>query len=150
MAWMIPKAGSDAVGDSDREAGAPINLGSGVEPAHRDSRGRFLTGNNGGGRRIGNRNRLTETFLATIEADFAKHGLDVLAKLREDDPATYLRIVASLVPRDLVLKREREPDFSDMSDDEIAQMFGRAHRNAVIRKGLEDLSQQPTSASDMG
>ncbi|MFC4296184.1 hypothetical protein ACFO0A_14080 [Novosphingobium tardum] len=140
MAWMIPKTGPDAESDSGSPAGSPGDHGSGVDLSHRDSKGRFLAGNIGGGRRKGNRNRLTETLLATIEADFAEHGPNVLAKLREDDPASYLRIVASLVPRDLVLKREQEPDFSDMSDGEIAQMYGRAHRNAVIRKGLEDLS----------
>ena len=52
------------------------------EPAARDAQGRFLTGNNGGGRKRGSRNRLTDTFLAAIETDFSQHGPDALAQLR--------------------------------------------------------------------
>lgn len=107
------------------------------EPATRDSRGRFLTGNNGGGRKRGSRNRLTETFLAAIECDFAEHGPDALERLRRDDPAAYLRIIASLLPRDLILQREQEPDFSDWTDDELSELVWRAWRSSQIRQQLE-------------
>src|SRR5258706_12755332 len=56
----------------------------------RDEHGRFLTGNNGGGRRKGSRNKLTERFLDTIADDFAEHGVDAIAKVRVDDPIAYL------------------------------------------------------------
>lgn len=115
-------------------------LASGDEPAVRDGNGRFLTGNNGGGRKKGSRNRLTETFLAAIETDFAEHGQEALAKLRDSDPAVYLRIVASLVPRDLVLKREQELDFSDMSHEELAELFDRAYRNQKLRRDFDMLN----------
>jgi hypothetical protein len=56
----------------------------------RDSKGRFLTGNTGGpGRPMGSRNRLSEAFLAAVDADWSQHGNAVLARVR---------IVASLVP----------------------------------------------------
>ncbi|WP_336980936.1 hypothetical protein [Altererythrobacter fulvus] len=120
---------------------APIApLAGGSQVAERDGQGRFLSGNNGGGRKKGSRNRLTETFLAAIEGDFAEHGADALEKLRTDDPAAYLRIIASLVPRGLILKREQEPDFSDMADEELAEMFGRAFRNRKIRRDLDMLT----------
>lgn len=112
-------------------------LAAGGQANERDGHGRFVTGNNGGGRKKGSRNRLTETFLAAIEGDFAEHGADVLEKLRTDDPAAYLRIIASLVPRGLILKREQEPDFSDMTDEELAEMFGRAYRSRQIRRDLD-------------
>lgn len=64
----------------------------------------------------------------------------MLEKLRTDDPAAYLRIIASLVPRGLILKREQEPDFSDMTDEELAEMFGRAFRNRKIRRDLDILT----------
>lgn len=117
-----------------------VPLAGGTQPAERDGHGRFVTGNNGGGRKKGSRNRLTETFLAAIEGDFAEHGADVLEKLRTDDPAAYLRIIASLVPRGLILKREQEPDFSDMTDEELAEMFGRAFHNRKIRRDLDMLT----------
>ena len=103
----------------------------------RDAKGRFLTGNSGGGRKKGSRNRLTETVLAAIESDFAEHGSEALEKLRNDDSAAYLRVVASLLPRDMILKREQEPDLSDLKEDELAEMMWRAWRSSQLRKQLE-------------
>lgn len=120
---------------------APLaRLATGSETGMRDTDGRFLSGNNGGGRKKGSRNRLTETFLTAVEIDFADHGTEALTQLRVNDPATYLRIVASLVPRDLVMRREQEPDFSDMTDNELAELFGRTYRNRQIRKDLAALT----------
>ena len=126
--------------DGDLAPLAPLApLADGQSPPLRDNQGRFLTGNSGGGRRKGSRNRLTETFIAAIETDFAEYGPDTLAKLRADDPAAYLRIVASLVPRDLILKREQEPaDFSEMSYDELGEIIQRERRNASIQGLIEN------------
>jgi hypothetical protein len=111
------------------------DLADGQPDTQRDGQGRFLSGNNGGGRKKGSRNKLTETFISTIEADFAEHGPEVLAKLRDDDPASYMRIIASLVPRDLVLKREIEPpDYSDMPLEELEALIQRTHHNAGIQR----------------
>ena len=103
----------------------------------RDDKGRFLTGNNGGGRPAGSRNKLTDTFLAAIADDFAANGLDAIARVRESEPATYLKLVSSLIPRQLVLQREREPDFTDMSIAELEELRDRVRRNHSIRKVLE-------------
>ncbi len=44
------------------------------------------------------------------------NGKDVIEKARADKPADYLRIVASLVPKELNLN---SPGLEDMGDDEI-------------------------------
>lgn len=77
--------------------------------SERDAHGRFLTGNSGGGRPTGSRNKLTERFLDTIANDFAEHGAEAIAKVRTEDPAMYLKIVGSLIPRNLILDREYGP-----------------------------------------
>ena len=77
-----------------------------VTASERDAHGRFLTGNSGGGRPRGARNKLAERFLDTIADDFSEHGAEAIAKVRTDDPATYLKIVGSLIPRNLILDRE--------------------------------------------
>ena len=82
-----------------------------VTANERDAHGRFLTGNSGGGRRKGSRNKLTERFLDTIANDFAEHGAEAIANVRTTDPATYLKIVGSLIPRNLILDREYGPGF---------------------------------------
>lgn len=106
-------------------------------PLARDATGRFLAGNGGGGRRRGSRNKLTETLLSAVADDFAEHGAEALAKLRSTDPASYLRIVASFVPRELIMQREREPDFGDMSHEEIVDFIERAERHQLVKKALD-------------
>ena len=55
--------------------------------AQRDERtGRFLTGNNGGGRKPGSRVRHSENFLREFADDFEQHGAEVIAKVRVEKP----------------------------------------------------------------
>ena len=64
--------------------------------------GKFAVGNHfGQGRPLGSRNKLSEKFVEMLAADFAEHGEVAVQKVREDDPAAYLRVVASLVPKQL-------------------------------------------------
>ena len=65
---------------------------------------KFQSGNTfGRGRPPGSRQRLAEALLASIAADFEQHGAQVIATVRERRPADYLRIVASLMPREVTL-----------------------------------------------
>jgi hypothetical protein len=63
----------------------------------RGERGRFLPGNGSRGRPAGSRNKLSESFLFDLQADWRAHGHEVLACVREEEPGTYLRVVAALV-----------------------------------------------------
>ena len=45
----------------------------------------------------------------TIADAFAEHGADSVARVRTTDPIAYLKIVGSLVPRELILQREESP-----------------------------------------
>jgi hypothetical protein len=68
----------------------------------RDERtGRFLTGNIGGGRKVGSRNKLTTEFIDDLYAKWRKHGKDVLDRVIKDDPAAFLRTVAQILPKEL-------------------------------------------------
>jgi hypothetical protein len=108
--------------------------------AGRDSQGRFLTGNSGPGRPKGSRNRLTDIVMATIAADFAENGADVIAAIRKTDPATYLKFVASFVPRELVVQREREPavDIENLSAVEFIELVETLERQSELRRTLLD------------
>jgi hypothetical protein len=108
-------------------------------PATRGHTGRFLTGNNGGGRPVGSRNRLTDAFLSAIADDFAANGANAIGKVRSTDPTAYLKLVSSLVPRQLVLQRERDYDFSDMTIEEIEGLIERATFNQTMRRRLNAL-----------
>jgi hypothetical protein len=53
------------------------------------------------GRPAGTRNRLTGDLLKALANDFAAHGEGVVKVVRCEEPATYLKIIASLVPKKL-------------------------------------------------
>ena len=72
--------------------------------AQRDTKtGRFLAGNNGGGRKPGSRNKLSESFVADVHASWEKHGAEVLERVAREEPGTYLRTIAALMPKDVRL-----------------------------------------------
>ena len=85
-------------------------------PAQDPGNGRFLTGNNGGGRPKGSRNKLGEDFLSALQQDFAVHGADTITKVREERPHEYLKIVAGLLPKELNVKTNA---VEDLTDDEL-------------------------------
>lgn len=41
------------------------------------------------------------SFLGAVQADFARHGVNVIARIREEKPEAYLKLVASVLPKDL-------------------------------------------------
>lgn len=74
--------------------------------ARNQQRGRpFQKGQSGNpaGRKPGSRQKLSDNLLATIAADFAKHGQKTLDRVRETDPTGYMKIVVSLVPKELAI-----------------------------------------------
>jgi len=73
--------------------------------AGRDAKsGRFVSGNSGGpGRRVGSRNRLGEQFVADLREAWETHGVEALRRCAKEEPAQFVRVVASLMPRDLNL-----------------------------------------------
>lgn len=81
-------------------------------------KGRFLPGNNGGiGRPKGSRNKLGEEFVDALYADFQQYGADVIARVREEKPDAYLKVVASLMPKEV--KLDAKAALYDMSDAEL-------------------------------
>lgn len=90
---------------------------------------RFEAGNPG--RPKGSRNKLGEHFIQDLYADWREHGATVIAKVRADDPATYLKVTASILPKELHIK---DSTLDDVADEHIARLLGaiadeRARRN---------------------
>jgi len=113
-------------------------LAAALSPPTRGSDGRFLTGNNGGGRPKGSRNRLTDSFLAVIADDFAQHGAEAVSRVRHGDPVAYLKLVVSIIPREMVLQHEQEPnvDFDNLTLAELMELIEQARRRSVRRRAL--------------
>lgn len=67
-----------------------------------DSKGRFVAGNSGnGGRPKGARAKLGEQFLSALQKDFQEHGVGAIAVVREEKPDQYLKVVASILPKEI-------------------------------------------------
>jgi hypothetical protein len=85
------------------------------------------------GRPKGSRNKIGEDFLHYLADDFSQHGADVITKVREERPADYLKIVASLLPREAVVSSPADP-FDEISDDELAEMIDHTRRSIAAAK----------------
>jgi hypothetical protein len=68
------------------------------------------------GRPKGSRNKLGEAFIEALHADFQAHGEATIERARVEDPVAYVKVIASLLPKEVHLS-----DHSDMSDDELHQ-----------------------------
>lgn len=90
-----------------------------AEKPEKDEKGRFLPGNSGfGGRPKGARNKLGEQFVSDLYADWQEHGVETLAKVRAEKPDQYLKVVASILPKDLNVNINQ---MDDLTDDQLIQ-----------------------------
>lgn len=74
---------------------------------------------NPGGKPVGARNRLTTAFLYELAADFDKNGKAAIAETREKDPATYVKVCAGLLPKQI----EQTRPLDDMNDAELLALL---------------------------
>ena len=75
---------------------------TGVSSSARDPKtGRFLTGNNGGGRPKGSRNKLGTAFIDDLYSEWQRSGQAALKRMAKDDPAQFVKVVAGILPREL-------------------------------------------------
>lgn len=58
------------------------------------------------GRPQGARSKFSEAACADALADWTTHGKDTLARVRADDPSTYLRVLFSIIPKDIAVSIE--------------------------------------------
>lgn len=96
--------------------------------AERSKSGQFLPGHKGvGGRPLGSRNRLGEKFLDDLQAIWKKKGRAALERVASDDPATLVKVVASVLPRQLIAETNLNVDVTLFHD---ARNFQEAFRLA--------------------
>lgn len=53
--------------------------------------------------------------MQALADDFAAHGVEAIEQTRVNSPAQYLKVVASLMPKELEIKRPLE----ELTDDEL-------------------------------
>jgi hypothetical protein len=74
----------------------------------RNARGQFLTGHKqvSPGRPIGSRNKLGEAFVGDLLECWEKHGVTALERCATEEPARFVQICASLLPKDIDIKHD--------------------------------------------
>jgi len=76
---------------------------------------------NPAGRLRGSRNKLSEEVICALLRDFRQHGQKAVARVRQTQPAAYLKILALLVPREH--KVEHSNVIKSLSDQELEAMI---------------------------
>lgn len=71
---------------------------------------------NPGGKPVNSRNSITKKFLEVLAKDFDKNGESAIVQMRETDPSSYVRAVASLLPKEFIIERPLD----GLSDDELS------------------------------
>jgi len=77
----------------------------------------FQPGN--GGRPKGSRNKLGEAFVSALQKDFEEHGETVIQTVRADKPDQYLKVIASILPKQFELP---ESGLAKFTDDQLDQL----------------------------
>ena len=78
---------------------------------------------NPAGKPKGSRNKLGEAFIQALYEDFTEHGTGVIEKVRTDKPDQYLKVVASILPKELKVTTEVELN-DEQLDQRIRQLAG--------------------------
>lgn len=82
--------------------------GANISAEKRDEHGRFIVPPKSPGRPRGARSKLGEAFLQEMLKDFELHGALTVAKVREERPDQYLKVVASILPKEIDLGEETQ------------------------------------------
>ena len=77
-------------------------------------------GRNGlGGRPKGSRNKLCRALLADLLADWADGGADAIKMMRMEEPGAYIRVMVSILPKELIF----ESGMENLDDGELDQLI---------------------------
>ena len=95
-------------------------------------------------RPVGARINLGAAFLEAMQADFAEHGVEAIRRLREDKPDQYLRVIASILPKDLSASKT---SVEDMTDDELVGVLSAVRALVAAKAADEDRARAGKPAS---
>ena len=95
-----------------------------------------INGHTGRAKQKGARDQLSTAFLTALVAAFERHGVAALDDLAQNDKATFIRVIASLQPKELAIE-ERTPE-SAYTEEQIEEMYAELSASIAARKERED------------
>lgn len=99
---------------------------------------------NPAGRPKGARNKLGEAFIDALYEDFKAHGVDAIEAVRESKPDQYLKVIASILPKDLNVNLNQ---FDTMTDEQLVIRIRQL--DTIIRPFLDDEETAPATGEAM-
>jgi hypothetical protein len=87
---------------------------------------------NPAGRPKGARNKLADDFVRELQADFQANGKAAIETVRIERPHEYLKVVASILPKQVEIK---EGNFDGFSDEQLAALVYAARSALGIAEG---------------
>ncbi len=106
----------------------------------------FAPGQSGNpaGRPKGSRNKLGEKFLDDLQALWSEEGADVLKEARKEKPMEFAKMVAGLLPSELLIRKQ---PLSDMTEAEIDERLDALER-FILDARSSDTTPRPTHAEE--
>ena len=96
------------------------------DPENRDKKtGQFAPGGSSRGRKKGARNRLHADFVVALQEHFQERGKAAIEIVYRESPRDYLKIIASVLPKEFVLEDGR---LESMGDEELEQYLAEIRR----------------------
>ena len=86
-----------------------------------------------GGRRKGARDRISTALLEAIAADFEEFGYEAVKIARVERPVEYLRVVASLLPKEFEITDNRLKDIDDSELDFLIELARQRLASELVR-----------------
>lgn len=90
------------------------------------------------GRPKGSRSKFAECFLKDFLADWEMAGASAIQICRLEDPAAYLRVAASLIPKELTIKEgdsQLDALLEQLNDEQLAEVIAALATIGIAAKG---------------
>ena len=97
-----------------------------------------------GGRTKGTRNKLGSVFLEKLLKEFDEHGEEAIRICRVERPHEFLRIVASILPKEFEIVDSR---LTDITDEELDLFIELARRQLITGSAIRDVDSRESETA---
>jgi len=105
---------------------------------------------NPAGRPKGSRHLLSQQFIDALQTDFTEYGEQAIAEVREKDASTYLRVIASIVPKEMTINEGEtaiERILDSIPDSQLAEFVEGVRLLTAATKGGEAIAKRSTKGA---